>query len=215
MTQAQWQVTQKMRSFPKGMIYMSNPEPVEISFEKLEQMLLANNPKADVEFLRRAFEMSRKIHEGQLRDEGTPYFIHPYRVALYMAEVMKMDSEKILATALLHDTLEDNDEVTYGELEANFGPDVAACVNILTKPKVTQKRTQPMRDMIYHDRLMQAPRNVILVKIADRLDNIRYLHLVPDETKRRKYASETRKIFIPMAQKFFPKAAEEMKKILG
>jgi GTP diphosphokinase / guanosine-3',5'-bis(diphosphate) 3'-diphosphatase len=194
---------------------LSNSLSPDISFEKLQQALLANNPETDTELVRKAFEMSQKLHEGQFRDEGTPYFIHPYRVALYMIKVMKIDSEKTIATALLHDVLEDNNCITYKELEEHFGVDIASCVNILTKPAITAKRTKPMRDIIYHDRILQAPKNVKLVKIADRLDNIRYLHLVPDEVKRRKYASETREFYIPLAGKVFPEAAEEMEKILG
>jgi 2-iminobutanoate/2-iminopropanoate deaminase len=185
-----------------------------ISFEDLARAVLQNNPSANVNFIKKAFDFAEATHRCQKRDEGSPYFEHPCRVALYLAKDMGMGDEKVIATALLHDTLEDDGNVTEEVLKERFGEDVAGNVAWLSKARKTGRISREERDREYYDRLRQAPEDVWRVKVADRLDNVRSLHLSPNREKKKRYISATRENVIPKARKIFPPAADEMGKIL-
>ena len=163
----------------------------------LKQLLGAVSQEA-VEMVSAAYSLAEKAHDGQTRDEGTPYILHPLRVAAFLAELGHRDPE-LLAAALLHDTLEDSD-LTEGEIEAKFGGRVAALVRTLTKPYIPSL-PRIERDRLYYSQLASAPRDALVIKLADRLDNVRYLHLSPVRGKASAYLRETEERYLPLARK--------------
>lgn len=182
------------------------------SFKKLEQAVLKNNPDADVEMLKSAFEFAQEVHKDQTRDEGTPYFAHPFRIAMYLAEDMNVGNDKVIAAALLHDTIEDGKNISRSVLEEKFGEEVARNVSLLTKKeKATGKVLSKVE---YQKRLESAPKDVKRIKIADRLDNLRSLHLSPKKDKIPRYIEDTRANYLPMAKKDFATAAKQMEMIM-
>jgi len=205
---------QQNRMLPTHLGVVYPKEINHTSYSELEKAVLSNNPRADCRLIRDAYDYARKVHALQKRDEGAPYFVHPYRVTRYLTDKMNVGDDKIIATALLHDVMEDGDHVTLDDLVSRFGYEVAHNVKLLSKPKKGSGMCKFVRDKIYHDRIRKAPRELKRVKIADRLDNIRFLHLSPDKKKQKQYAEETRKVYLPIAKKYFKTAFVEMEGIL-
>ena len=187
--------------------------PDYVNFERLKLAVLKNNPYADIPYIQRAFQFAFNVHKGQTRDEGSPYIIHPYRVALYLAEKMGVGDSAIIAAALLHDVIEDSPQVNKEVLGNEFGEMVADYVSMLSKNKVPGL-TKLQVKQAYYKKLRNAPWEVLGIKIADRLDNIRLIKDNPYKEKIPRYVKETRKIYIPIAEKYFPVVADEMKEIL-
>lgn len=168
--------------------------------EELINKIIEYNPQADVGIIRHAFEFAAKAHAGQVRESGEPFLKHPLEVANVLVR-MKMDISPIVA-GLLHDTLEDS--LTTGEdIEREFGRDIADLVEGLTKiSKVEfmskeEKQAENFRKMIIS---MGKDIRVILIKLADRLHNMRTLDpLSPDKQKR--IAQETLEIYAPIANR--------------
>ncbi|MCX6022559.1 MAG: HD domain-containing protein [Chloroflexi bacterium] len=142
----------------------------------------------------RAYLLAAAAHDGQVRDEGAPYIIHPVRVALTLAEHGHADVG-LLAAALLHDTLEDT-ALPESEIAAAFSLEVVALVRALTRPP----RHVPERAAIYHRQLREAPPAARILKVADRLDNLSYLHLSPKPGKAERYLRETELEVLPLAR---------------
>ncbi len=180
-------------------------------FEKLEYVFF-NLSNQEPKKLYKAYNLAKTLHQGQKRDEGTPYFVHPYRVCLYLLEEFKITDEDILTSALLHDVLEDT-EISEIELEREFGKKVANYVKILTKRKIRGLSKEEQNKM-YVESLWNAPKEVILIKLADRKDNIDYLHLSRKD-KIKRYAKETEELYMPLAEKFFPKIAKQIREKLS
>ena len=158
------------------------------------------NPKADLELINRAYVYSAKAHAGHVRQSGEPYLIHPLQVAGILSE-MKMDVTTI-AVGLLHDTVEDT-EVTREDLLKLFGDEVTFLVESMTKisrldfETRVHQQAENLRRMILS---MAQDIRVIMVKLADRLHNMRTLeHLRPE--KRTKIAQETMDIYAPLANR--------------
>ena len=158
------------------------------------------NPRADLELINRAYVFSAKAHSGHVRRSGEPYLIHPLQVAEILSE-MKMDVNTI-TVGLLHDTIEDTD-VTREDLQARFGDEVTFLVEGLTKisrlefKSKEQHQAENLRRMILS---MAQDIRVIMVKLADRLHNMRTLqYLEPD--KQLMVALETRDIYAPLANR--------------
>ncbi|UCF29919.1 MAG: bifunctional (p)ppGpp synthetase/guanosine-3',5'-bis(diphosphate) 3'-pyrophosphohydrolase [bacterium] len=158
------------------------------------------NPKADLELINRAYVYSGKAHAGHVRMSGEPYLIHPLEVAGILSE-MKMDVTTIVV-GLLHDTIEDTD-ITHEEILGHFGDEVAFLVDGLTKISRLEFETtrhaqaENLRRMIIS---MAQDIRVIMIKLADRLHNMRTLeHLKPE--KRIKVARETMDIYAPLANR--------------
>ncbi len=156
------------------------------------------DPNADEDLLNRAYVYAMKAHGNQTRASGEAYFNHPLEVAAILVD-MKLDAATI-AAALLHDTVEDT-EATHLELVEKFGPDIAALVDGLTKIKkldmMTKEATQAenLRKLLL---AMSRDIRVLLVKLADRLHNMRTLSHVKPE-KRLRVAQETMEIYAPLA----------------
>ena len=171
-----------------------------IRFEDLLEKVRAYAPDADVELLRRAYVFSAFEHKGQVRHSGEPYLIHPLAVADFLAD-MKLDAVAI-AAGLLHDVVEDT-LTTIERIEELFGPDVAHVVEGVTKISAIpfssseERQAENFRKMLL---AMVDDIRVILVKLADRLHNMRTLHHLPED-RRVKIAQETRDIYAPIANR--------------
>jgi GTP diphosphokinase / guanosine-3',5'-bis(diphosphate) 3'-diphosphatase len=165
---------------------------------ELVERVTKYDPDADEDLLNRAYVYAMKAHGNQKRASGEAYFNHPLEVAAILTE-MKLDSATI-AAALLHDTVEDT-EATHQEIEEKFGPDIAALVDGLTKiaklDLVTKEAAQAenLRKLLI---AMSRDVRVLLVKLADRLHNMRTLEYVKPE-KRQRIAQETMDIYAPLA----------------
>ena len=146
-----------------------------------------------------AMTVARQAHNGQVRDDGTPYIAHPLRVALSLAQEFDVDDPDLLCAALLHDAVEDAAHLTAAQIEQDFGPRVGHIVQLLTKPSdPTLGRAEINR--IYFGRLAQADEDCKLVKLADKLDNLRDAVNSPNLTKRRRTAEEAQKFYLALAQ---------------
>ena len=158
-------------------------------------------PDADEALLNRAYVYTVQKHGTQTRASGDPYFSHPVEVAGLMTD-LKLDQETI-ATALLHDTVEDT-LATVEDIEANFGPKVARLVDGVTKlSKIEQmpeneRAAENLRKFLL---AMSEDIRVLLVKLGDRLHNMRTLHFIKSEEKRQRIARETMEIYAPLAER--------------
>jgi GTP pyrophosphokinase len=158
------------------------------------------HPDADVELLNKAYIFSAMAHQGQQRQSGEPYLSHPLEVAGILAR-MKMDASTV-AAGLLHDAPEDTG-TPIGEIEERFGPEIASLVEGVTKigkmafSTSEEREAENFRKMII---AMAKDVRVILIKLADRLHNIRTLEALP-EMKRKRIAQETMDIYAPLANR--------------
>ncbi len=168
---------------------------------ELVERVLAYDPDADEAMLNRAYVYTVQKHGTQKRASGDPYFSHPVEVAGLMTE-LKLDQDTII-TALLHDTVEDT-LATTDEIERLFGPDVARLVDGVTKlSKIeamseNERAAENLRKFLL---AMSEDIRVLLVKLADRLHNMRTLHFIKSEEKRRRIARETMEIYAPLAER--------------
>src|SRR5512134_702005 len=171
-----------------------------IGFEDLVEKVRAASPESDVELLRRAYVFSAFEHKGQVRHSGEPYLIHPLEVADILAD-MRLDVVTI-AAGLLHDVVEDT-LTTIERIKELFGDEVAHLVEGVTKlgaipfSSSEERQAENFRKMLL---AMVDDIRVILVKLADRLHNMRTLHHLPEE-RRIKIAQETRDIYAPIANR--------------
>jgi GTP pyrophosphokinase len=171
-----------------------------IRFEDLVEKVRGANPEADIELLRRAYVFSAFEHKGQVRHSGEPYLVHPLEVADQLAD-MNLDVVAI-AAGLLHDIVEDT-PTPIERIRDLFGDDVAHVVEGVTKlgaipfSSSEERQAENFRKMLL---AMVDDIRVILVKLADRLHNMRTLHHLPEE-RRIKIAQETRDIYAPIANR--------------
>ncbi len=173
-------------------------EALEAELERVVAAVAAYDQAADGDMLRRAFARAYASHDGQKRSSGEPYITHPLAVAGILTE-LRADPASI-ATALLHDVVEDTD-VSLKEIEAEFGSEVAHLVDGVTKLSRVELRSDETKQAENFRKLIVAMAKdvrVILVKLADRLHNMRTLDHVRPE-KRKRVAMETMEIFAPLA----------------
>jgi GTP pyrophosphokinase len=169
-------------------------------FELVERVK-AYDPGADEDALNRAYVFSMKAHGAQLRASGDPYFSHPVEVAGILSG-MKLDASSII-TGLLHDTVEDT-VATLEDIERMFGGDIARLVDGVTKLSRLELQSDQTRQAENFRKLVLAMSEdirVLLVKLADRLHNMRTLHFIKDAEKRRRIARETMEIYAPLAER--------------
>jgi GTP diphosphokinase / guanosine-3',5'-bis(diphosphate) 3'-diphosphatase len=175
-------------------------EMVVDRFGQLERSFAASRPKEDQEGVRRAFEFAHERHASQARKSGEPYILHPIAVAQILAD-LQMDGITI-QTALLHDVVEDTG-TTLDEIKKRFGPEVAACVDGVTKLSKLElysreeQQAESVRKMLL---AMVTDIRVILVKLSDRLHNMRTLGSLARE-KQNRIAQETLDIYAPIAHR--------------
>jgi guanosine-3',5'-bis(diphosphate) 3'-pyrophosphohydrolase len=169
-------------------------------FRDLMKRMQENRPQDDLTIVKKAYDYSLKHHEGQTRASGEPYLVHPLEVALVLAE-MKMDPVAV-AAGLLHDSVEDT-SVTIVDLRKEFGEQVAHIVEGVTKISKIDFATREEQQAENLRKMMLAMVDdirVILIKLADRLHNMRTLeHLQPD--RQHKIAEETLEIYAPIAHR--------------
>ena len=168
---------------------------------ELVDRVLAYDPDADEDLLNRAYVFSMQAHGSQLRASGDPYFSHPIEVAGILTE-LKLDAETI-ATGILHDTIEDT-VATPEQIERLFGPSVARLVDGVTKLSKIEAQTENERAAENLRKFLLAMSDdirVLLVKLADRLHNMRTLHHIKSDEKRRRIARETMDIYAPLAER--------------
>ena len=178
----------------------ADPHRVAERFEALLKHAQSNRPNEDIALIRKAWDFCVKHHEGQMRASGEPYIIHPLEVAEVLAE-MKMDATSI-AAGLLHDSVEDT-PATSEEIAAEFGEQVAHIVEGVTKIDKIQfanredRQAENVRKMLL---AMVSDVRVVLIKLADRLHNMRTLeHLKPE--RQEAIARETLDIYAPLAHR--------------
>lgn len=169
-------------------------------FELVER-LKSYDPNVDENLLNRAYVFSMKAHGSQVRANGDPYFSHPLEVAALLVD-LHLDCYSIV-TALLHDTVEDT-LATLEEIEALFGPEIAKLVNGVTKISRLELQSEKTHQAENFRKLvlaMSTDIRVLLVKLADRLHNMRTLHFIPSPEKRRRIARETMDIYVPLSER--------------
>jgi guanosine-3',5'-bis(diphosphate) 3'-pyrophosphohydrolase len=167
-------------------------------FSEIQDLVKSYYPAADLELIRAAYVYSAQVHGGQTRRSGEPYLVHPVAVARILAQ-MRLD-EASIATGLLHDTVEDT-LTTIEDLERFFGKEIATLVDGVTKiskiefESKEERQAESFRKMIL---AMTKDIRVLLIKLADRLHNMRTLNFMPLEAQKR-ISSETMEIFAPLA----------------
>lgn len=159
------------------------------------------NANINIPLVRKAYEFCDAAHSGQIRESGEPYVIHGLNVGLILAE-LHLDSTTI-AAGLIHDVVEDTD-VTLEQIKEEFDEEVASLVDGVTKLGMVKFKSQEERQVEYFRKMllsMTRDIRVILIKLADRLHNMRTLgHLKPE--KRKRIAAETREVYAPLAHRF-------------
>ena len=179
---------------------LKDPNYSPETIEELCEVVLFYHPHAHTEKLKEVYEYSDKAHSGQIRRSGEPYISHPLSVAAILAH-LRMDLDTI-STGLLHDTVEDT-EATLEEIREKFGDQISHLVNGVTKISqikfrhTHQKQGENIRKMIV---AMGKDVRVVLVKLADRLHNMRTLHHMPFD-KQESIAKETLDIYAPLASR--------------
>ncbi|MDU2598475.1 bifunctional (p)ppGpp synthetase/guanosine-3',5'-bis(diphosphate) 3'-pyrophosphohydrolase [Anaerococcus sp.] len=172
----------------------------DLEYEKLKEIILENNPKADMDLIKKAYYFGEVNHRGQKRNSGEDYFIHPIAVAKTLSN-MKLDDQTICA-GLMHDVLEDT-SVTYDQMEKEFGHEITFLVDGVTKLKNLnyssreEKQAENIRKMVM---AMSNDVRVVLIKLADRLHNMRTLEYKTRE-KQVQTATETLEIYVPLAHR--------------
>ena len=174
---------------------------VQESFDHLVETVRGYNPSANFDLIRSAFEFADKAHEGQLRKDNSPFVTHPLAVAQIVAEELHLDSESI-AAALLHDTIEDT-AATHEQIAELFSPTIANLVegvSKLTRVHYTSKAEEQMENLRKMLIAMSKDIRVILIKIADRLHNMRTMeYQTPEKQKQKSF--ETMEIYAPIAHR--------------
>ncbi len=174
---------------------------VQESFDHLVETVRGYNPSANFDLIRSAFEFADKAHEGQLRKDNSPFVTHPLAVAQIVAEELHLDSESI-AAALLHDTIEDT-AATHEQIAELFSPTIANLVegvSKLTRVHYTSKAEEQMENLRKMLLAMSKDIRVILIKISDRLHNMRTMeYQTPEKQKQKSF--ETMEIYAPIAHR--------------
>jgi GTP pyrophosphokinase len=171
-----------------------------IRFDDVLEELVRNDPEADVQLVRRAYVFSAAAHRGQTRRNGEPYLIHPLEVSYIVAQ-LRLDQASVCA-ALLHDTVEDT-VATTEQIQEQFGDDVAFLVDGVTKlekfnfTSAEEAQAENFRKMLI---AMSRDLRVVLLKLADRLHNMRTLGFLREE-KQKRIARETLEIYAPLAHR--------------
>jgi GTP diphosphokinase / guanosine-3',5'-bis(diphosphate) 3'-diphosphatase len=177
---------------------LGSSRPQTPALDPLFRIIRDNHPKADLGLVERAYRKAERLHNGQMRKSGDAFITHPLAVTTILAELGM--TEATLCAALLHDTVEDT-EYTLGQLTKDFGEEVALLVDGCTKlDKVKygeSAKSETIRKMVV---AMSRDIRVLVIKLADRLHNMRTLHyLRPDKQSR--IAAETLEIFAPLAHR--------------
>lgn len=173
------------------------------SYEDLRNLVEGRLTLKEVSEVEAAYRLAEVAHSGQTRDEGTPYIIHPLRVAISLVTEADTTSRDLVCSALLHDVIEDS-EVTREEIAGRFGESVAEVVWLLTKFEDTR-----LSDYLAAIEA-RAETGAPLVKLCDRLDNLRFLARSPKLEKQRRYVYATETFYLPFAERTHPRLHGEL-----
>ena len=170
-----------------------------LSFETLTEKIKQNNPEADLELIEKAYKLAENAHRNQIRRSGEPYIQHSLATAQTLAE-MKLDSSTI-AAGILHDVADDT-EVSLEQIKKEFGREIAQLVDGVTnlgkiKYRGVERQVENLRKMFL---AMAEDIRVVLIKLADRLHNMRTLEVLPPE-KQQRIARETMEVYAPLADR--------------
>jgi guanosine-3',5'-bis(diphosphate) 3'-pyrophosphohydrolase len=180
--------------------YTTDVDPAPATFDDVIEAFVTHHPDGDAGLLRRAYQVAESAHTGQVRKTGHPYITHPLAIAWHLAHY-GLDPATV-AAALLHDTVEDT-EVTLEQLAADFGPEIAALIDGVTKldrieySSVEEAQAATIRKMVV---AMAQDVRVLLIKLVDRLHNLRTVSALREE-KQRRVARETLDIYAPLAHR--------------
>ncbi|CAH2605018.1 bifunctional (p)ppGpp synthase/hydrolase SpoT [Rhodovastum atsumiense] len=190
---------------PSGSVTILPPRgpdtPATTDISTILNRLRSYDPKADIGIVERAYALAAEAHREQKRDNGDPYITHPVAVAEILAGY-RLDVGSI-ATALMHDVIEDTG-ITRAELEKKFGAEIAGLVDgvtKLTRLELQSDRTKQAENFRKLVLAMSKDIRVLLVKLADRLHNMRTLHFVTQAPRRQRIARETMEIYAPLAER--------------
>ncbi len=174
----------------------------KVRLEELLQNCRKNLPTVREDLIKKAFEFASIAHKHDKRASNEPYIVHPYSVANILATEIPFDDTCIIC-ALLHDIVEDNEDYTIETIKRNFGEDIAVIVDGLTKIKNLFRGAEITVGENYRKLLMSIIKDVrvLIVKLADRLNNMRTLEFLPAD-KRKIIATETSEIYAPLANRF-------------
>lgn len=170
-------------------------------------LLVATLSPDDAAHFEAAYRFAAAAHDGQTRDEGTPYIEHPVRVARILWEELGVRDLDVLVAALNHDVLEDCDWLEPEVLNGALGVRATGIIEEVTKPQVSEAR-KAERDRDYLERLRSVSTEARLLKLADRMDNLRSVVSAGNPDKARRYLSVSREEFLPLALATDPVAAE-------
>ncbi len=163
----------------------------------VDRLRLASGASEKVEA---AIALAVAAHAAATRDEGTPYVEHPLRVALILAEELGITDPDALMAALLHDVLEDSARFGPDDISGACGVGVLGLVSALTRSTDAETPTGRESRAAYLKRFATAPDPVLILKLSDRLDNLRSLPLSPSPAKRQRYVQETRQYLLPLCE---------------
>lgn len=184
-------------------MYQPTPIPAPLA------MVLATLSPDDAARLEYAFQFAAEAHRGQQRDEGSPFIDHPVAVVEILWGELACRDIDVLIAALMHDVLEDCADVEPGALQTLIGARAYSLVEHVTKPTVPE-HCKAQRDRAYLDRLRDAPLDVRLLKIADRIHNLRQVIHAGDPAKASRYLAVSRQEFYPLALATSPAAAQHV-----
>jgi GTP pyrophosphokinase len=180
----------------------------------------------DKVMLGKALATAEEVHRSQFRKpnkenpkQGAPYIVHPMRVALIIVEELGLKEPLAIASALLHDSVEmSGGKLTISNVEESFGRPIAMMVSILSKPPLKADTPFVERDQklkIYRERIAHASVETKLVKLADRLDNVRDSQDILDKGFQMRYLKETKDFYLPLAETTDPYLQEELELACG
>jgi GTP diphosphokinase / guanosine-3',5'-bis(diphosphate) 3'-diphosphatase len=166
----------------------------EATFEYLLYRLKSNLSEGELNQVSLAFEIADEAHRGQTRDEGTPYIVHPLRVAISLVDELDIHSPRLVCAALMHDVIEDS-STTREDIAGLFGEPIAEIVWLLTKLEEVS--------LVEYLRRIEAESETgaPVVKLCDRLDNLRSVVYTHKLEKKRRYVRTTEDLYLPMASR--------------
>lgn len=177
-----------------------DPQDIE-NHDKFLERLRGKVTDLELEYIDMAYDFAKYGHRNQLRDDGTRYFEHCRETALIMIDEMKIFDAEMIMAALMHDMLEDNFLMSSRRIQLIFGDRVMALVVVLTKPKKCCKafKSDHERHQFYFIKIYGSPVDAKIIKLPDRLHNLRTLQHCAEEKRLRKI-EETIKVYLPLIE---------------
>jgi (p)ppGpp synthase/HD superfamily hydrolase len=192
--------------------------PDKIGRKQFEELLQFKMTPSEVDLVMEAYELSKHGHRGQKRDNGTRYFEHPKSVALVLIQEFAIYDYEMIIAGLLHDAPEDtyifgDFDKAFGRVAMRFGDWVGECVRLLSKERKERVPDKAERDRMYFENLDRADTRMKVIKIADRIHNLRELHnCTPD--KQQHYLEETEAHYVPLVQEVMSMVPENLSRKL-